>query len=121
MGLKIENHRILNKNIIELIKGCFKTVILISHLENLKDAVDMQIVIDRDKNGGELGKQVIDNGWELSFVDKRAADANDSVVKFGLPYTVYTLLKNATKTLTTDSSKTLLNLGVLEARLGKFK
>ena len=54
-------------------------------------------------------------------MDKRAVDANDSVIKFGLPYTVYTLLKNATKTLTTDSSKTLLNLGVLEARLGKFK
>jgi exonuclease SbcC len=33
--------------ILELIKGYFKTVILISHLDNLKDCVDMQIVIDR--------------------------------------------------------------------------
>ena len=78
-------------------------------------------VIDRDKSGEELGKQVIENGWELSFVDKRANDANDSVIKFGTPYTIYMLLKNATRTLTTDSSRALLNLGVLEARLGKFK
>jgi len=33
--------------ILELIKGYFKTVILISHLDSLKDCVDMQIVIDR--------------------------------------------------------------------------
>ena len=33
--------------ILELIKGYFKTVILISHLDSLKDCVDMQIIIDR--------------------------------------------------------------------------
>jgi len=33
--------------ILELVKGYFKTVILISHLDSLKDCVDMQIVIDR--------------------------------------------------------------------------
>jgi len=33
--------------ILELIKGYFKTVLLISHLDVLKDAVDMQINIDR--------------------------------------------------------------------------
>lgn len=33
--------------ILELIKGYFKTVLLISHLDALKDAVDMQINIDR--------------------------------------------------------------------------
>ncbi len=33
--------------ILDLIKSYFKTVILISHLDILKDAVDMQIVIDR--------------------------------------------------------------------------
>lgn len=36
--------------ILELIKGYFKTVLLISHLDALKDAVDMQINIDR-QNG----------------------------------------------------------------------
>lgn len=33
--------------ILDLIKGYFKTVILISHLDSLKDCVDMQIVIDK--------------------------------------------------------------------------
>ena len=33
--------------ILEMIKGYFKTVILISHLDNLKDCVDMQINIEK--------------------------------------------------------------------------
>jgi DNA repair exonuclease SbcCD ATPase subunit len=33
--------------ILELIKGYFKTVILISHLDSLKDSVDSQIIIER--------------------------------------------------------------------------
>jgi hypothetical protein len=53
-------------------------------------------VVDRDSNGGHLGEAVIDNGWELTFVDPNAEDVNDSVVKFGKIYTVYTLIKNAT-------------------------
>jgi exonuclease SbcC len=36
--------------IIDMVKSYFKTVILISHLDTLKDAVDMQITIDK-KNG----------------------------------------------------------------------
>ena len=36
--------------ILDLIKGYFKTVIIISHLDSLKDCVDMQIVIDKKKN-----------------------------------------------------------------------
>ncbi len=36
--------------ILDLIKNSFKTVILISHLDALKDAVDMQIVIDKKGN-----------------------------------------------------------------------
>jgi DNA repair exonuclease SbcCD ATPase subunit len=36
--------------ILELIKGSFKTVLLISHLDALKDTVDMQINIDRQGN-----------------------------------------------------------------------
>jgi DNA repair exonuclease SbcCD ATPase subunit len=35
--------------ILELIKVYFKNVLLISHLDSLKDCVDMQIVIDKDK------------------------------------------------------------------------
>ena len=33
--------------ILEMIKGYFKTVILISHLDNLKDCVDLQINIEK--------------------------------------------------------------------------
>jgi DNA repair exonuclease SbcCD ATPase subunit len=33
--------------ILELIKSYFKTVILISHLDSLKDCVDMQISIEK--------------------------------------------------------------------------
>ena len=33
--------------IMDMVKNYFKTVVLISHLDALKDAVDMQIEIDR--------------------------------------------------------------------------
>jgi len=33
--------------ILELIKNYFKTVLLISHLDSLKDCVDVQITIDK--------------------------------------------------------------------------
>ena len=36
-------------SILELIKSYFKVVLLVSHLDSLKDCVDMQITID--KNG----------------------------------------------------------------------
>ena len=36
--------------ILDLVKSYYKTVILVSHLDSLKDCVDMQIVID--KKGG---------------------------------------------------------------------
>lgn len=75
-------------------------------------------VIDRDKTGEGLGKMALDNGWEITFVDERAADANKSVQLFGLPYTVYTLLKNATtKPVFTDQSQLQLSLGVLMGKL----
>lgn len=74
-------------------------------------------VIDRDRTGGELGKAVLDNGWEITFVDIRAQDINDSVVKFGLPYTAYSLLKNATTKGNMLQSSISLNMGLMEARL----
>jgi exonuclease SbcC len=33
--------------ILDLVKSYFKTVLLVSHLESLKDCVDMQITIDK--------------------------------------------------------------------------
>ena len=37
-------------DILDLIKSYFKTVLLISHLDSLKDCVDMQITIDKKKD-----------------------------------------------------------------------
>lgn len=85
---------------IEVLKRCRRRVIF---------------VIDRDKTGGELAKSVLSNEWELTFVDQRAADANKSVQLFGLPYTVYTLMKNVTR------SPVMSSLGVLQGKLGAYK
>lgn len=74
-------------------------------------------VIDRDQTGGALGKAVLANGWELTFVDLRANDINDSVVKFGLPYTAFSLIKNATNKSNMLQSSISLNVGLMEARL----
>lgn len=74
-------------------------------------------VIDRDKPGGELGKTVLEQGWELTFVDVKAKDINDSILKFGLPYTAYSLIKNATSKQNKLQSAIQLNIGLLEARL----
>lgn len=74
-------------------------------------------IIDRDHTGGELGKAVLREGWELTFVDLRARDVNDSIVKFGLPFTAYSLLKNATTKGNMLQSSISLNMGLMEARL----
>jgi hypothetical protein len=55
------------------------------------------VVIDRDSNGGLLGEIALKHGWEITFVDPRASDINKSVQLFGLPYTVWTLMKNRTR------------------------
>lgn len=78
-------------------------------------------VIDRDSNGGDLGDEVIKQGWELTFVDPRADDVNDSVCKFGKLYTIYSLVKNATTKNNVNNSKMQLDLGLLEAKMRKSK
>ena len=42
--------------ILELIKMYFKNVLLISHLDSLKDCVDMQIVIDKKKGYAKVNQ-----------------------------------------------------------------
>ena len=37
--------------ILDLMKSYYKTVLLISHLDTLKDCADVQIIIDKDKEG----------------------------------------------------------------------
>lgn len=76
-------------------------------------------VIDRDKTGGSLGRSVIEHNWEFSFVDPRVKDPNESVVRFGVLYTIYYLLKSATKTAPNALSTIQLSLGILEGKLRK--
>jgi hypothetical protein len=78
-------------------------------------------VIDRDAPGGELGKTVLQQGWELTFVDVRAKDLNDSVMKFGLPFTAYSLIKNATVKCNVLQSDITLAMGLMESRLRKSR
>ena len=94
----------LNEAKLEVLKRCRRRLIF---------------VIDRDKTGKGLGETALEHGWEISFVDERVADANRSVQVFGLPYTVYTLLQNATtKPTFAQQSNMQLSLGVL---LGKLR
>lgn len=74
-------------------------------------------VRDRDSQGDALSKQVLDNGWEITTVDNRVNDINESVQKFGLPYTALSLLKNARCPTNKLQSSTALNLWGLEDRL----
>lgn len=75
-------------------------------------------VIDRDKTGGEFGAAALSNGWEITFVDERVKDANRSVQVFGLPYTIYCLINNATtKPTYPQQSQLQLALGVTIGKL----
>lgn len=94
----------LNEAKIEVLKRCRRRIIF---------------VIDRDKTGSEFGKTALDKGWEISFVDARVKDASKSVEVFGLPYTIYTLLGNATtKPSYPQQSQLQLALGVT---IGKMR
>lgn len=74
-------------------------------------------VIDRDQTGGELARQVLENGWEITFTDVRTKDINDSITKYGLPFTAYSLVNNATDKADKIKSSIDLEMGLLEGRL----
>lgn len=94
----------LNSSKIEILKRCRRRIIF---------------VVDRDSNGGIFGETALENGWEITYVDERADDASDSVVRFGLPYTIYTLLRNATRQPAyTEQNKHKLQLAIT---LGKMR
>lgn len=79
-------------------------------------------VVDRDSNGGDLGQHVIEQGWELTFVDQNAEDVNDSVCKFGKIYTMYSLVKNATNKFDTSRDQKLeLDLELSFSRMRSSK
>lgn len=78
-------------------------------------------VLDRDKNGEKLGYEILKLGWELTFVDIKARDVNDSIIKFGKEFTAFSLMKNATNKLQSIESSLSLGLGMLDAKLRKNK
>ena len=81
-------------------------------------------VVDRDDNGGDLGHQVIEQGWELTFVDPNAEDVNDSLQKYGKIYTMYTLMRNATSKLDKSRDQKLeldLELSLSKMRKSKWQ
>jgi DNA primase len=51
-------------------------------------------VIDKDKNGGELAKRVLDRGWEIVFSPDGTDDVNHSVQRFGLSWTIYEMMRS---------------------------
>lgn len=78
-------------------------------------------VRDRDKNGDHLAHQAMSHGWEVTTVDGRINDVNDSVTRFGLAYTAYSLMKNIQTTENKVSSSINVNLWGLEDRLKKMR
>lgn len=76
-------------------------------------------VRDRDSQGDALSQQVLENGWEITTVDQRVNDINASVTRFGLPFTAYSLIKNARSPERKLQSAIDLNIWGLEDRLRK--
>ncbi len=82
----------------------------------------IMFVIDRDKTGKNLAEAALENGWEITFVDVKATDINDSIIKFGREYTAFCLLKNATNKIEQKYKSHLsLDLGMLEAKIRRNK
>lgn len=79
-------------------------------------------VFDKDTSGGALGKTVIEHGWEITHVDDRVNDVNDSIIQLGLPYTIYSLIQNATTSVTQTEkkfSRLSLDMAILKSKLRK--
>ena len=89
-----------------------------SKIEILKRTRRRLIFIrDRDARGDKLSQIVINNGWEITTVDKRAGDVNDSINRFGAAYTALSLIRNAQKPENRISTSINLGLWGLEDRL----
>jgi len=91
-----------------------------SKIELLKKTKRRLIFVrDRDSQGDVLSKQALENGWEITTVDKRVNDINESVTTFGLPYTAYSLISNAQRPSDKLQSSVSLDIWGLEDRLRK--
>lgn len=94
-------------------------------IEVLKKSTRKKVfVIDKNKNGARVANDALDLGWDITFVDDRATDVNDSVKKFGRSFTAWSLMKNMSKpdTITTSENKSLttmlaLNMAVALSKL----
>ena len=54
------------------------------------------VIIDRDKNGAVLALLALQNSWEITFPPEGVQDVNASVQKYGLLFTILTLVRNTT-------------------------
>ena len=74
-------------------------------------------VIDRDQNGEGVGEVAAREGWEVTFVDKRAKDINDSLQRFGPIYTTYSLLTSASSPAPRQLSRMNMDMELVQGRL----
>lgn len=91
-----------------------------AQLEVLKQARRRLVfVIDRDRTGEGLALVAEAHGWEVTFVDQRVADVNESLQRFGAIYTVWSLLSNISSPRAGSLSRMNMELQLLEGRLRK--
>jgi hypothetical protein len=78
-------------------------------LELLKKSTRKLIfIIDKDKNGEHLAKEVIKNGWKIAFSPDGTEDLNRSVQRFGLIWSAIELVKSICKD--SDAERLSINL-----------
>lgn len=65
-------------------------------------------VIDKDKNGKKFAEDVMRHGWDITFSPEGSEDINHSVSKYGVAWTVYSLMNNIPKNA--DSARLALSL-----------
>lgn len=80
------------------------------------------VVVDRDKTGKNLAELALQHSWDITFPPED--DVNNSVQKYGLMFTTWSLMKNITdpsglKTSTGISLQSQLKLG-MELALAKL-
>lgn len=69
---------------------------------------DLIFVLDKDQKGKKLAKEVLRNGWKISFSPEGTSDINDSVQKYGKSWTALGIMKNIPKNL--DEAQLLITL-----------
>jgi hypothetical protein len=51
-------------------------------------------IIDKDKNGGHIAETAMANGWEIVFTPDGTEDLSDSVDRFGLSWTMFSIMNS---------------------------